>query len=115
MRFITLITAAIYVLAFASQSAFTQIVRDSYQGSSELSKRETGGLAGSGYTTNDGGGAAPFGRRFGSHRPRHRHRRDSAGASPVLSGTGPSGTGDTVGTGSSGVTAFSGEAITEFD
>jgi hypothetical protein len=41
MCFITLITDAISVLAFTSQSASALQVQDSYRESSELSKRET--------------------------------------------------------------------------
>jgi hypothetical protein len=41
MRFVTLITATIFVLVFASQSISAQPVQYSHQGSSELSKRET--------------------------------------------------------------------------
>ena len=58
MRFITLITAAISVLAFASQSASALPVQDSYRGSSELSKRGTSSLANS---DNAGGGAGSGG------------------------------------------------------
>jgi hypothetical protein len=44
MRVITVITAALSVLGFASQYIFASPVRDSYRGSSELSKREPNDL-----------------------------------------------------------------------
>jgi hypothetical protein len=58
MRFITLITAAISVLAFASQSASALPVQDSHQGSSELLKRETTSLAYGGGTGTGATGAS---------------------------------------------------------
>jgi hypothetical protein len=48
MRFVTLIAAAISVLAFASQSASALQVQDSYRGSNELSKRRLPGAAAAG-------------------------------------------------------------------